>query len=68
MMAFWIIVLVACAVLLVWMVQQSGRRMGAGAGGRAGPAEESPLEALTKRYARGEIGRDEFEEKKRELE
>jgi putative membrane protein len=36
--------------------------------GRPVRTEESPLEMLKKRYARGDIGRDEFEEKKRDLE
>ena len=34
---------------------------------RSAPPAETALEILKKRYARGEIGREEFEEKKRDL-
>lgn len=34
---------------------------------RGGDREDSALDVLKKKYARGEIGREEFEEKKREL-
>jgi putative membrane protein len=35
--------------------------------GSGSPREKSPLDVLKQRYARGEIGRDEFELKKRDL-
>jgi putative membrane protein len=35
--------------------------------GAAGPPAETALDVLKKRYARGEIGKQEFEEKKRDL-
>jgi uncharacterized membrane protein len=35
---------------------------------RSGAHEDSALSILDKRYARGEIGREEYHEKKRELE
>jgi uncharacterized membrane protein len=34
---------------------------------RSGPEWDTALEVLDKRYSKGEIGRDEFEQKKREL-
>ncbi len=60
MFAFWIL-LIACLVLAVrWAMQQrralsSGRDSGTG------------LEILKQRYARGEIDKEEFERKKRDL-
>lgn len=58
----WILLLVVI-VFVVWRF--------AGANGR-GPAEppgakESPLEILERRYARGEIDREEFEQRRRDL-
>lgn len=38
---------------------------GSGSGGT--PAQKTPLQILEERYARGEIDRDEFEQKKRDL-
>lgn len=58
-MLFWIALLVL-VVAVIWRLFQ-GRPAGAGA------PEESPLEILKRRYARGEIDRDEFEAKKRDL-
>jgi putative membrane protein len=34
---------------------------------RGEPREKTPLEILQERYARGEIGRDEYEQRKRDL-
>lgn len=57
---FWILVIVGIVLLAVWAVQK-------GTGGGAGSTEESALEILKKRYARGEISKEEFEEKKRHI-
>jgi putative membrane protein len=35
--------------------------------GSGGTPEDSPLETLRKRYARGEINKEEFEQKKKDL-
>ena len=59
-MVFWIAVLVLVAVA-IWRLSQ-GRP-----GGVPGGEQESPLDILKRRYARGEIDRDEFEAKKRDL-
>ena len=57
----WLLILVVVA-LLVWLLMR-----GPLAGG--GPPEQrSALNILKERYARGEIGKDEFEQKKRDLE
>lgn len=56
---FWIALLVLL-VVVIW-------RLVEGRGGRTGGSEESALEILKRRYARGEIDREEFEAKKRDL-
>jgi putative membrane protein len=61
MAAFWIAVIVGIALLIRWLVVSTG------SGGNRGKAEESALEILKKRYARGEIEKEEFEEKKKDL-
>ena len=67
-MIFWVVVLIALVVAVVWLV----RSMMAG-GPAAGshpppPPRRSPgLDALEERYARGEINREEYLEKKRDI-
>jgi putative membrane protein len=58
MWVVWILLLVGLFLLIRWLVLQgkSGREK-----------EESPLEVLKKRYARGEIDKEEFEQKKKDL-
>ncbi len=56
---FWILIIVGIVLLAVWVAQKA---MGGGSG-----TEESALEILKKRYAHGEISREEYEEKKRDL-
>jgi len=55
-------VLAAFAVGAVYLVRNFSRP-----GGRRGNRDESPLEILQKRYARGEISKEEFDEMKRNL-
>ncbi|HEY4673600.1 MAG TPA: SHOCT domain-containing protein [Thermodesulfobacteriota bacterium] len=57
---FWILVIVGIVLLVVWAVRRVG-------GGERSKAEESALEILKKRYARGEITKEEYEEKKRDI-
>lgn len=59
--AFWIAVIVGVVFLIRWLVVSTRT-----ASHRA-PAEDSALEILKKRYARGEINRQEFEEKRKDL-
>ncbi len=56
---FWVLVVAGLVLLVIWIVQKA-------LGGRGG-AVESALEILKKRYARGEISKEEYEEKKRDL-
>jgi putative membrane protein len=58
-MLFWILLLVGIVFLVVWAVQRVG--------GKGGSAEESALDILKKRYARGEISKEEYAEKKRDI-
>ncbi len=55
MISFWVLLVVAIVLAVQW-----GR--GRGFGG------ETPLDVLKKRYARGEITKEEFERMKRDLE
>jgi putative membrane protein len=57
----WIVILIAI-VAVVWLLMR-----GPLAGG-ARTERRSALDILEERYARGEIGREEFEQKKRDLE
>ncbi len=59
MWIFWIAIIVGIIFLVKWIVMQS----------RPGEQkhEESSLEILKKRYARGEIDKEEFEQKKKDL-
>jgi putative membrane protein len=56
MLVFWGVVIVGLVLGIRWLVSQ-GR----------GPADDSALAILRERYARGEIGREEFEAKRRDL-
>ncbi len=59
MWIFWIAIIVGIIFLVKWIVMQSrpgGQQQG-----------ESSLEILKKRYARGEIDKEEFEQKKKDL-
>jgi putative membrane protein len=60
MIIFWIAVIVGIIVLIRWLILSKG----SGGSSRG----QGSLEILRQRYARGEIDREEFEEKKRDLE
>jgi putative membrane protein len=57
---WWAILILGIIVLVRLLGRDSGRAAGA-------PPAETALDVLKKRYARGEIGKQEFEEKKRDL-
>ncbi len=56
MLVFWGLVVVALVLGIRWLITQ----------GREPPAD-SPLDILKRRYARGEIDKEEYEAKKRDL-
>jgi len=52
---FWLLVLIGLVLLIKYLWEGGAKR------------EESALELLKKRYARGEISKEEFEEKKKDI-
>jgi putative membrane protein len=62
MILFWVLMILVI-VLLIRKIRASK-----GIGREAGPAAESALDILKKRYARGEINKEEYLEKKRDME
>lgn len=60
MMAFWISLIVGAIFLVRWVVLSTNK-------GHEAKLDDSALEILKQRYARGEIEKDEFEEKKKDL-
>jgi putative membrane protein len=59
MLLWWILIILGIVVLVKWLF--------GGTGGSAQGRENRALEVLKERYARGEIGKDEFDQKKRDL-
>ena len=59
MLLFWILVILGIAALIRWLLQPSPSRSS---------RDKTPLEIVQERYARGEIDREEYEQKKRDLE
>jgi putative membrane protein len=59
MLLWWVLIVLGIVVLIKWLIGGSSRQERE-TGSRA-------LEVLKERYARGEIGREEYEQKKRDL-
>lgn len=59
---FWLAVLILIILVIIYMV--SNLR---GQGGERAVSLETPLDILKRRYAEGEIDKNEFEEKKRDI-
>ena len=59
MLLFWILIIVAIVVLVKWI---SGSRSFAARG-----QEKTALDILKERYSRGEVDKEEFDQKKRDL-
>ena len=60
MAIFWIALIIGVILLIRWVWVSTGK------GGRPG-AEDSPLDILKRRYARGEIKKEEFEQMKKDM-
>jgi putative membrane protein len=56
----WIIIFIA-VVAIIWLIAKAMNKNNK----TNLPGHKSPLDILKERYARGEIGKEEFEEKKR---
>lgn len=61
MIVFWVLVIVGLVFLIRLLAVATKAETRGGGGG------ESPLDILRKRYARGEINKEEYEEKKKDL-
>ena len=61
MVAFWVAIIVGIVFLIRWLV------ISVGAGSRSAGSQDTPLDILKKRYARGEIDKEEFLEKKKDF-
>ena len=61
MIVFWILILVGLVFLIKWLVQSTSRDKITGSSG------DRSLEILKERYAKGEIDKQEFENKKKDL-
>jgi putative membrane protein len=59
MVLFWVLVILGIVVLIKWLIGGPSRQVR--------ETGNRPLEVLKERYARGEIGRDEYEQTKRDL-
>jgi putative membrane protein len=59
MLLFWLLVLAGIVALVRGVLTRTG--------GRSPVAPESPLEILKRRYAKGEIDKAEFEEKRKDI-
>lgn len=62
-MIFWAVVLIAVIAAIVWLV----RSMSGGPAGGGTARRSAGLDLLEERYARGEINRDEYLQKKKDI-
>ena len=58
MILWWALIIAGIVAIIKWLMSQSDRNHG---------RDKSPLEILKERYAKGEIDKREFEERKKDL-
>lgn len=66
MILFWALIILGIVAAIRWLMRESQDRPEQG--GHAPSHNKTPLEIVQERYARGEIDRAEYEQKKRDLE
>lgn len=59
MLLFWVLIIAGIVVLVKWLAGSQGAA--------AAPPAKTALDIVKERYARGEIDKEEFEQKKRDL-
>ncbi len=64
MMIFWILVIIGLVLLVKWLFTNASGPQGSPG---SSPGRPSPLDILQERYARGEIDKEEYEERRRVL-
>jgi putative membrane protein len=62
MFVVWALVIIGVIFLVKWLVAQDDKTKTA-----AAKPENSPLDILRERYAKGEVDKEEFEQKKKDL-
>ncbi|MDF2119533.1 SHOCT domain-containing protein [Roseiarcaceae bacterium H3SJ34-1] len=62
-MIFWIAALIAIVALVFWLMRSAGAHNGL----QLPPRRSTGLDVLEERYARGEINRDEYLQKKKDI-
>jgi putative membrane protein len=60
MFLFWGLIIIGLVLVVRWLLDRGRPGVGQGAG-------EAPLDILKRRYARGEIGKEEYDRMKRDL-
>lgn len=61
-MFFWIILIIGAIILISLFARRSGANPD-----KTGPGRETPMDILKKRYARGELSKEEFQRLKQDI-
>jgi len=64
---FWILIIIGIIFIVKWIIDQSNNNQNVSQNTPTSKTETPALEILKARYARGEIDKKEFEEKKKDL-